>query len=76
MKYPNVAQIGTVDIQHTLPLGSKQEIETEIEDTIRAAGPGGGLIMGPQHAIQPDVPLENIHTMIKAIRRFGRYPLD
>jgi uroporphyrinogen-III decarboxylase len=32
--------------------------------------------MGPQHAVQPDVPIENVEIMIKAIRRYGRYPME
>jgi uroporphyrinogen decarboxylase len=68
--------VGTVDIQHTLPFGTRNEIESEIRETIASTGNGGGLIMGPQHAVQPDVPVENVETMIKAIKRYGRYPID
>lgn len=75
-KYPRLTQVGTVDIQRTLPLGTPEEIETEIRETIRDAGHGGGLVMGPQHAVQPDVPLKNVEIMIKAIRKFGKYPLE
>jgi uroporphyrinogen-III decarboxylase len=31
--------------------------------------------MGPQHAVQPDVPIENIKIMVKAIRKYGKYPI-
>ena len=75
-KYPQLSQLGTVDIQYTLPFGTRQEIEEEIRNTIKSAGFGGGLIMGPQHAVQPDVPVENVDTMIKAIRKFGKYPIE
>lgn len=75
-KYPNLTQVGTVDIQHTLPFGNRDEIEEEIRNTIKTAGGGGGLIMGPQHAVQPDVPVEHVEIMIKAIRRYGRYPME
>jgi len=64
-----------VDIQHTLPFGTMSEIESEIRHIIDSSGEGGGLIMGPQHAVQPDVPVENVETMVKAIRRYGRYPI-
>jgi len=74
-KYPQLAQVGTVDIQHTLPFGTMSEIESEIRHIIDSSGEGGGLIMGPQHAVQPDVPVENVETMVKAIRRYGRYPI-
>lgn len=74
-KYPDLAMVGTVDIQYTLPFGSREEVVREITHTISVAAHGGGLIMGPQHAIQPDVPVENVETMVKAIRKYGRYPL-
>jgi uroporphyrinogen decarboxylase len=75
-RYPRLAQVGTVDIQHTLPSGTKAEIEDEIRNTIKTAGSGGGLIVGPQHAVQPDVPVRNVEIMINAIRKFGRYPIE
>ncbi len=75
-KYPSLTQVGTVDIQYTLPFGTPEEIETEIRGTIRDAGHSGGLVIGPQHAVQPDVPLKNVEIMVKAVRKFGRYPLQ
>lgn len=75
-KYPRLAQVGAVDIQHTLPFGTRDEIEEEIRNIIKTAGSGGGLIVGPQHAVQPDVPVENVRIMINAIRKFGRYPIE
>jgi uroporphyrinogen decarboxylase len=75
-KYPYLTQIGTIDIQYTLPFGSKEEIENEVKDIISVAAHGGGLIMGPQHAIQPDVPIENIKVMVKAIRKYGIYSIE
>jgi uroporphyrinogen decarboxylase len=73
-KYPHLAMVGTVDIQYTLPFGSQEEIEHEIVHTISVAAQGGGLIMGPQHAVQPDVSVESVEMMVKAIRKYGRYP--
>ncbi|MEM2178718.1 MAG: uroporphyrinogen decarboxylase family protein, partial [Candidatus Methanomethylicaceae archaeon] len=74
-KYPNLAQVGTIDIQYTLPFGNKEDIENEVKNIISVAAHGGGLIMGPQHNIQPDVPIENVKIMVKAIRKFGKYPI-
>jgi uroporphyrinogen decarboxylase len=73
-KYPDLALVGTVDTQYTLPFGSREDVAREVMDTISVAAQGGGLIMGPQHAVQPDVPVENIDTMVRAIRKYGRYP--
>ena len=37
--------------------------------------PGGGYIVSAVHAIQPDVPPENILAMVDATRKYGTYPL-
>lgn len=74
-KYPDLALVGVVDIQYTLPFGSREEVEREVKEIISVAAHGGGLIMGPQHNVQPDVPVQNVETMVHAIKRYGRYPL-
>ena len=75
-KYPRFAQVGTVRIRHTLPLGNEDEIEEEIRNTIRTVGGGGGLAMSPQHAVQPDIPVETVETAIKAIGGLSGYPIE
>jgi len=62
---------GTISIQRTLPFGKPEEIEREVKDRIEKLGPTG-LILGPGHAIQPEVPLENIITLFKAALKYGK----
>jgi len=66
---------GGVDIQHVLPHGSQAEVEAEVCRCLLALGPGGGFILAPAHAVQPDVPPANLVTMCQAAQRWGRYPL-
>jgi len=66
---------GAVDAQHLLPFGSPAEVEAEVQGIIKALGPGGGLILGPVHNVQPDVPPENLAAMCRAVQTHGRYPL-
>jgi uroporphyrinogen decarboxylase len=66
---------GGIDSQKVLPFGSPAEVEAEVQKVIRALGPGGGLILGPVHNIQPDVPPENLIAMCEAVQKFGKYPL-
>lgn len=54
---------GGVDIQHILPCGTKEEIADEVNNLIRILGKGGGYILGPSEAIQPDTNPENIMIM-------------
>ena len=42
---------------------------------LQTLGPGGGLILGPVHNVQPDVPPENLLALSQALQDFGHYPL-
>ncbi len=66
---------GAIDAQHILPFASPKEVELETIRVMRALGPGGGLILGPVHNVQPDVPPENLVAMCRAVQDYGRYPL-
>jgi uroporphyrinogen decarboxylase len=69
----NLSFWGTLDIQETLPFGTPSEVEAEVKLRIDTVGTGGGLILGPSHNIQPDVPLENVWAMYGAMRKYGTY---
>jgi uroporphyrinogen decarboxylase len=71
----NLSFWGTLDIQETLPFGTPKDVEAEVKLRIETVGPNGGLILGPSHNIQPDVPLENVLAMYEAMRRYGKYPV-
>jgi uroporphyrinogen decarboxylase len=64
---------GGVDTQYYLPRGSIAEVEAETKRCIQALGKNGGLILGPSHFIQPDVPPENVVAMYRTAREYGRY---
>jgi len=62
-----LAFFGGIDLQHVLPHGSPAEVQEEVLTRFEQMGGGGGLVLGPSHWIQPDVPWENIHAMYEAI---------
>ncbi|HUU26908.1 MAG TPA: uroporphyrinogen decarboxylase family protein [archaeon] len=64
---------GTVGIQHTLPFGTVQEVKEEVRLRIETVGRGGGLLIGPSHVIEPEVPWENVVAFVEAVREYGRY---
>ncbi|NQS91993.1 MAG: uroporphyrinogen decarboxylase, partial [Chloroflexi bacterium] len=64
---------GSVDTQYFLPRGSAEEVKEETKHCIDALGKNGGLILGPSHFIQPDVPPENVVAMYDTAREYGRY---
>ncbi len=66
---------GGVDTQHLMPFGTVDEVRQGAISVIQALGIGGGLILGPSHFIQSDVPPENIVALRDAIQSHGHYPL-
>ncbi len=59
-----IALEGGIDIQRLLPRASPGEVRAHVRRVIDAVGAGGGYVLGPSHAIQSDVPDENIIAMI------------
>jgi len=66
---------GAIDTQQVLPSGTPEQVKAEVVRILNALGPGGGLILGPVHNVQPDVPPENLAAMCQAVLDHGRYPL-
>ena len=64
---------GGIDTQHTLPNGTTQEVKDEVKRRIQDLSPGGGFVFATVHAIQADVPPENIMAMWEALRENGMY---
>lgn len=64
---------GGIDTQKILPFGSKKEIRDEVKKRIDDLAPGGGFIFATVHTIQPEVPPENIVTMLEAFREHAWY---
>lgn len=54
---------GGIDIQHTLPHGTPDEVQAEVKRAISILGQNGGYIMTSAHYIQNDTPIENILAM-------------
>jgi len=61
---------GGIDIQHTLPFGTTEDVEREVKDRIRVLGKNGGYIVASTHNIQTDTPLENILRMYEVAASF------
>ena len=47
-----------------------------VDECIRKGGKGGGFICTSSNSIHSGVPGENYVTFVRAIREFGKYPLD
>jgi len=64
---------GTIGIQHTLPFGTPEEVRQEVKTRIETVGAGGGLLIGPSHVIEPEVPWENVLAFVEAVKEYGAY---
>jgi len=71
----NICFCGAIDTHRVLPFGTPAEVRAEVRRVISLLGPGGGYLLSSVHAIQKDVPPENILAMCDAAREFGQYPL-
>jgi len=58
---------GGLSTQKTLPEGSPDEVKRQTQRLLEA-GAKGGYIFAPAHAVQRDVPLENMLAFIEALR--------
>lgn len=67
--------LGGVDAQHTIRVGTPEQVAGEVRQRIQEMGRGGGYILAPSHNMGDDVPLENILTFFEAARRYGAYPI-
>ncbi|HEY65379.1 MAG TPA: hypothetical protein G4O02_12495 [Caldilineae bacterium] len=65
--------LGPVDPNDVMALGTPELVEEKCREAIEILAPEGGFILGPGCALPPKTPPENIHAMIEAARRYGRY---
>jgi uroporphyrinogen decarboxylase len=63
-----LAFYGSLSIQHTLPFGTPDDVRREVEHRLRFAQQYGGLIISPAHDMPPDIPTENVLTMLNTLR--------
>jgi uroporphyrinogen decarboxylase len=68
--------LGNIDLDYTLTQGTPEEVEREVKDRIAVAGVGGGYIITSANSLPDYCKTENVWAMSKAIRKYGKYPLD
>jgi uroporphyrinogen decarboxylase len=57
---------GGLGSQSTIPFGTPGEIKTEVVRLCREMGAGGGYILAPAKALQPETPTENAAAVVEA----------
>lgn len=62
-----------VDNQETLPWGTPEEVDVQVQYLIQTlASDGTGCIIGPCHNLQPNTSVENILALYGATRKYGK----
>jgi len=65
---------GNVDCTGALCDGTPEEVEQEVRQCLLEGGAGGGLILSSSNTIHRGVKPENYRAMLRALRRYGKYP--
>ena len=61
---------GGLDVQATVPRGTPEDIDREVQHLVEVlSSPDGGYLGGTSHTILPDAPLENIRAVFEAFER-------
>jgi len=61
---------GTIGTQTTLPFGTAADVENACRAVLDARKGKGGLVLAPTHIIEPEVPLENIETLVRIAKEY------
>ena len=57
-----------------LPYGTKEEVRRVTLERLEKCGTKGGIVIGPTHLVEPEVPWENLIAIIEAVNEFeGKY---
>ncbi len=61
---------GTIGTQTTLPFGTPQQVRDAVWANLRCCGSRGGIVIGPTHMVEPEVPWENLLALRDACASF------
>ena len=64
-----MAFYGGISTQKTLPYGTASDVRSEVRHRKALFADHGGYILAPAHAVQHDVPLENVLALIDEARK-------
>lgn len=67
---------GTVGTQQLLPYGTGEDVKRVTMERLEKCGIKGGIVVGPTHMVEPEVPWENIMAIIEAAKEFEKEKLN
>ena len=63
---------GTIGTQQLLPFGTKEEVYETSMNRLKKCGKKGGIVIGPTHIVEPEVPWENLLAIKKAVDDYSK----
>lgn len=63
---------GTIGTQSTLPFGSPADVRVAVAERVETCGECGGIVIGPTHKVEPEVPWENLVALRAACDELSR----
>jgi uroporphyrinogen-III decarboxylase len=75
-EYPDTLLFGNVCCLHTLPHGTRGDVEDETLEIIEKIGPQGGIFIGSSSEVHEAIPVENAATMYATVHEYGTYPIN
>jgi uroporphyrinogen decarboxylase len=61
---------GTIGTQQVLPFGTADEVRKTVLSRLKKCGTQGGIVIGPTHLVEPEVPWENLLALRDAAKAF------
>ena len=61
---------GTLGTQELLPFGTKEEVFQTTINRLEKCGEKGGIVIGPTHMVEPEVPWENLTAIMDGVHSF------
>ncbi|MFH1008501.1 MAG: uroporphyrinogen decarboxylase family protein [Candidatus Latescibacterota bacterium] len=59
---------GGIGTQDLLPHGTVDEVAADVKEKVRRLGEHGGYLLAPAHALQADVPVENVLKLVEIMQ--------
>ena len=61
---------GTLGTQQLLPYGTANDVYIQTINNLSRCGSKGGIVIGPTHMVEPEVPWENLVAITEAVKEF------
>jgi uroporphyrinogen decarboxylase len=63
---------GTLGTQELLPFGTSEQVRETTLSRLHRCGGKGGIVIGPTHMVEPEVPWENLEAIIEGVKIFQK----